>query len=127
MKDLIRIFIALGIGVFGLLTLYLSGSVIFDLFGMRAKQGNYVLFVIWANFICGFLYIAGSYALLKQAPKAKKYFRTALIILILTFVAFGIYVYMGGIHKTDTFKALSIRTAITLITYYTSIYTIKNK
>jgi hypothetical protein len=31
---------------FGLLTLFLSTSVIFDLFGIRAKEGNYVLFVV---------------------------------------------------------------------------------
>ena len=31
---------------FGLLTLFLSTSVIFDLFGIRAKEGNYVLFIV---------------------------------------------------------------------------------
>jgi hypothetical protein len=41
---------------FGLLTLFLSTSVIFDLFGIRAKEGNYVLFVVWSNFISSILY-----------------------------------------------------------------------
>ncbi len=127
MKTPLRILVALGIGLFGLLTIYLSGSVIFDLFDMRAKQGNYVLFVIWANFICGFLYLAGSYALLKKEKKAIKLFRFALAILFITFLAFTIYVYMGGVHKTDTFKALSVRTGLTLIAYFTSVYTLNKK
>ena len=39
---------------FGLLTLFLSTSVIFDLFGIRAKEGNYVHFVVWANSFVAF-------------------------------------------------------------------------
>ena len=46
---------------FGLLTLFLSTSVIFDLFGIRAKEGNYVLFVVWSNFISSILYLIASY------------------------------------------------------------------
>ncbi|HLT50779.1 MAG TPA: hypothetical protein VKZ93_02415 [Arenibacter sp.] len=49
---------------FGLLTLFLSTSVIFDLFDIRAKQGNYVLFVVWSNFICSMLYLFAAYGLL---------------------------------------------------------------
>ena len=82
MKKFIRISIALFIGIFGVITLYLSASVIFDLFGMREKQGDYVLFVIFANFICGFLYIIGSLGLLKQKAWTKKVFLYALIILL---------------------------------------------
>ncbi len=124
-KDILRLLIGLGIGAFGLLTLYLSGSVIFDLFDMRAKQGNYVLFVIWANFICGFLYLAGSYGLLTKKTWTSAVFRISLGVLLLTFIAFLIYVYTGGVHKTDTFKALPVRAFITIIAYFTSIYTIK--
>ena len=125
MKNFIRVSIALFIGIFGLITLYLSGSVIFDLFGMREKQGDYVLFVIFANFICGFLYIIGSLGLLKQKAWTKKVFLYALIILLLTFFSFIIYVKTGGIHKTDTFRALALRTTFTMIALLASKYTIK--
>ncbi len=124
MKNLWRIMVGLGIIAFGLMTLYLSGSVIFDLFGMRAKQGNYVMFVIIANFICGFLYLIGGYKLLTLNLQAKKIFGYALLILLLTFIAFLIYVQMGGVHKTDTFKALGVRTTTTTIAYITTFYTL---
>ncbi len=125
MKKPIRILTAIGIGIFGLFTIYLSGSVIFDLFNMRAKQGNYVLFVIWANFICGFLYLAGSYGLLLKKYWTKKIFLISLIILLISLISFTIYVNQGGIHKVGTFKALSVRIFFTILSLLTSIYTIK--
>jgi hypothetical protein len=51
---------------FGLLTLFLSTSVIFDLFGIRAKEGNYVLFVVWSNFISSILYLLAAYGFIKS-------------------------------------------------------------
>jgi len=42
---------------FAMLTLFLSSSVIFDWLGIRAKKGNYVLLVVWANFISSVLYL----------------------------------------------------------------------
>lgn len=51
---------------FGLLTLFLSSSVIFDLFGIRAKEGNYVLFVVVTNFICSILYLFAAFGIIKN-------------------------------------------------------------
>ena len=42
MKKKLHYLIALLLATFGLLTMFLSASVIFDLFGIRAKEGNYV-------------------------------------------------------------------------------------
>jgi len=124
MKTYIRYIAAFIIGAFGLLTLYLSGSVIFDLFGMREKQGNYVLFVIWINFICSFIYIASAYGFVKAKPWTTKILTSALILLVMTFVAFVIYVNNGGIHKNDTFGALVFRSTITLLGVITAFFMI---
>jgi len=40
--------------LFGGITLFLSASVLFDLFGMREKEGNYVQFVVLANFFASY-------------------------------------------------------------------------
>jgi predicted RND superfamily exporter protein len=66
MKKIIPYLLAAILTGFGLLTLFLSSSVIFDLFGIRAKEGNYVLFVVWANFISSILYLFAAYGLLKS-------------------------------------------------------------
>lgn len=70
MKKTVPRIMAILLLVFALLTLFLSGSIIFDLFGIRAQEGNYVLFVVWANFICSLLYLAAAYGLvnLKRWP-----------------------------------------------------------
>jgi hypothetical protein len=54
MKPIILKAAAVIITLFALITLFMSTSVIFDLFGIRAKEGNYVLFVVISNFIAGF-------------------------------------------------------------------------
>jgi hypothetical protein len=46
MKKIIPFSLATILAGFGLLTLFLSTSVIFNLFGIRAKEGNYVLNVV---------------------------------------------------------------------------------
>lgn len=66
MKKLISYGIAFLLAAFGLLTLFLSASVIFDLFGIRAKEGNYVLFIVWANFISSIIYLIASYGIIKS-------------------------------------------------------------
>ena len=50
--------------LFGGVTLFLSTSVLFDLFGMREKEGNYVQIVVLANFFASVLYIAAAIGLL---------------------------------------------------------------
>ncbi|HNO55047.1 MAG TPA: hypothetical protein PKI85_08045, partial [Chitinophagaceae bacterium] len=46
---------------FGLVTVFMASSVIFDLFGIREKEGNYVLFIVYTNLICGILYLLAAY------------------------------------------------------------------
>ena len=66
MKHSILKIIAIVLLLFALLTLSLSASVIFDLFGIRAKEGNYVPFVVWSNFISSILYIVSAYGFFKM-------------------------------------------------------------
>ena len=127
MKKYIRYITALVLTAFGLLTLYLTSSIIFDLFGMREKQGNYVMFVIGANFICAWIYLVAAYALLRKKKWTTKLLATAVLILILTFIAFQIYINNGGIHKADTTSALIFRAAVSVIAMVMAYFTIGKK
>ncbi|MCC7453637.1 MAG: hypothetical protein IT222_05680, partial [Crocinitomix sp.] len=51
---------------FGLLTVFLTGSVLLDLFGMREKEGHYVLAIVWANLIAGIVYLLTAYGVIKE-------------------------------------------------------------
>ena len=66
MKKYIPCILTIVLTAFALLTLFLSTSVIFDLFGIRAKEGNYVLFVVLSNFISSILYLFAAYGFAKS-------------------------------------------------------------
>ena len=90
MKKYLPKIIAIILAAFGLLTLFLSGSVIFDLFGIRAKQGNYVLFVVWSNFISSLLYLVAAYGFITTKKWTTLLLGASTIILIAAFI--GLYI-----------------------------------
>lgn len=108
-----------GIGIvltaFALLTLFLSTSVIFDLFGIREKEGNYVLFVVVANFISSLLYLVAVYGLFTNKKWSHKPLLLSAIILIITQIVFLVYVNSGGIHETKTIGAMFFRITVTIV------------
>ena len=115
------------LAAFGLLTLFLTTSILLDLFGMREKNVGYTPFVIWVNFFCGIAYIFAAYGFLKSKYYTSKLLTIATIVLFATFGIFNLYVKNGGIHKEDTFGALLFRTAITLIFAIIAYFTINKK
>lgn len=106
----------------GALTLLLSGSVIFDLFGIREMEGNYVEFVVWANLISSILYLIAAFKFIKTKKWKWGYLAVSFTILLVATIAFLIYVQNGGIHEAKTIKAIIFRTIFTgilfSITYY---------
>lgn len=112
---------------FGLLTLFLSTSVIFDLFNIREKEGNYVLFVVWANFISSILYLFSAYGLLKSKRWTTHLLSISSIILITAFLGLSIHITKGGIYETKTVGAMIFRTAVTLAFTAFSYFTITKK
>ncbi len=123
MKKLIPYLLASVLAGFGLLTLFLSTSVIFDLFGIRAKEGNYVLFVVWSNFISSILYLFAAYGFIKSKKWTAKLLGISAIILIAAFVGLKIHASSGGIYETKTIGAMLFRIAVTfafaIIAYFT--------
>ena len=101
--------------VFGLLTLFMSSAVIFDLFDIRDKEGNYVLFIVWTNFISGLLYLFVVWGLLKQYSWTTNVLALISLILIISFVALFVYINKGGIYETKTAYAMLFRIVVTLI------------
>lgn len=104
--------------VFGLATIFAGGSVILDLFGMREREGNYVLFVVWANFICGFLYVLSSYGFFIYKKWTSRILRVAFLVLIATFIALAVWIVKGNIYETKTVAAMSFRSVITLALWW---------
>jgi hypothetical protein len=128
MKKSIPYISAIILGGFGLLTLFLSSSVIFDLFGIRAKEGNYVLFVVWSNFISSILYLFATWGFLKQKTWTTRLLLTSATVLIAAFIGLLIHVSSGGAYETKTIGAMIFRTLVTLVFAGVSYFIItKNK
>ena len=114
MKQKLRYVLATLLGLFALVTLFLSSSIILDLFHIREKEGNYVLFVVWANLVASNLYLMAVYGLLKVKKWSVILLLLSAIMLGITFITFKIYISNGGIYETKTVGALVFRTGLTL-------------
>lgn len=106
---------AIILALFALLTLFMSSSVIFDLFGIREKEGNYVLFIVIANFICGFLYLISAYGLFLRKKWTTRLLVITSGILLINFGGLLWYISAGGIYEKQTVKAMLFRIAITIL------------
>jgi len=115
MKKYIPFLSSLILAGFGLLTLFLSSSVIFDWFGIRAKEGNYVLLVVWANFISSLLYLISAYGFMKIKSWTFKTLLVATVILIVALIGLFIHIYSGGIYETKTVFAMLFRISVTIV------------
>ncbi|MDD2985339.1 hypothetical protein [Flavobacterium sp.] len=127
MKQFISYSLTFLLAIFGLLTLFLSASVIFDLFGIRAKEGNYVLFIVWANFISSFIYLIASYGIIKNKKWAAVILGISALLLINAFISFIIYISADGIYETKTIGAMIFRITVTLFFAAFAYYTINKK
>ncbi|MBK7651868.1 MAG: hypothetical protein IPJ20_15650 [Flammeovirgaceae bacterium] len=112
---------------FGLLTLFLSTSIIFDLFDIRAKEGNYVLFIVWANFISSIIYLFAVYGFCKNKKWTTPILAASVLLLVLALIGLFIHIATGGIYETKTVGAMIFRISLTLIFTYTAYYSITKK
>ncbi len=127
MKNVISKIAAFILGAFGLLTLFLSTSVILDLFGIREKEGNYVLFVVWANFISSILYLFAAYGFALDKKWTVKPLVISAIILIAAFIGLIMHINSGGIYETKTVGAMIFRTSVTIVFALLAYFTITKK
>lgn len=124
MKKALSYLIAILLTAFGLLTLFLSSSVIFDLFDIRAKEGNYVLFVVWANLLSSILYLLAAYGFIKNKKWTAQLLGISATILIIAFIGLFIHVKYGGIYETKTIGAMLFRITVTIVFAMLAYFTI---
>lgn len=125
-KKVIRSVISIVLIAFALLTIFMSSSVLFDWFGIRAKQGNYVPFVVKTNLTAAFLYLFAVYALIKKYKWAFWIMLSAALLLIYASVLFYVHIHTGGLHETRTSGALIFRVVFTVVMAFL-IYIINNR
>ena len=101
--------------LFGFLTLFLSSSVIFDWFDIRAKEGNYVLAVVWANFVASWLYLMTALGIIQNKTWIVYPLALAVAVLVVGQILFFIHIVDGGLYETKTVGAMIFRIVFTLL------------
>lgn len=94
---------------FGIMTVLTGGRALFGSLESRASFGNVVPFVLWFNFLAGFVYVVAGAGLLLCRRWAVYTSLFLAISTILVFVAFGVHVIGGGAFERRTVGALTIR------------------
>lgn len=113
--------------VFGLISIFMTISIIMNLFGMREKEGNYILFVVWANFACGILYVVSGLCFIYNKKITTFFLAVASIILIITFAELFYHINQGIAYEVKTIGALIFRTLITISFLMYSLKVFKSK
>ena len=113
-KLLIKTIATIILIAFALLTLFLSSSIIFDWFGIREKEGDFVLFIVWTNFLCSLLYLAAAYGFIKRKQWPFNVLMIALILLSVAFIGLLVHISLGGLYETKTVGAVVFRIVITI-------------
>lgn len=103
--------------LFGLLTIKSGGQVLFGDEAYRVAAGNYVPFVLWFNFMAGFVYlIAGvGIALSKQWAAWLSLLIAAFTLLV--FAVFGLHIFTDGAYETRTVAAMTLRSTVWIVIF----------
>ncbi len=94
---------------FGVLTVFSGGRALFGGMEARAELGNIVPFVLWFNFMAGFVYVVAGLALLRTKRWAASLALLLAVTTVLVFLAFAAHIVGGGAFEARTVAALSLR------------------
>lgn len=114
---LTRVILGLVIIAFGALTLFLSTSVLLDLFGIRERESPYVPAVVVANLIASLLYLPAGAGLLMKRRWSALLLATAVVVLLVGALLLAQHITTGGAYRTATLGALTFRTLLTSAFY----------
>ena len=115
-KDKIfKYIIAIVLIAFALVTIFMSSAVLFDWFGIRAKQGNYVPFVVKTNLTAGFLYLIAAYGFIESKKWAFWAMLSVALLLFYAFALFFIHMHSGGPYENRTIGIMIFRILFTLL------------
>ena len=98
--------------IFGIVTIFVGGKTLLGGTAERAAAGNIVPFVLWFNFVAGFAYVVAGVGLWLWQRWAAQLSAAIAAATIAVFIAFGIYVFLGGAFEPRTVGAMIIRSAL---------------
>lgn len=113
--------------LFGGLTVFLTSSVLFDLFGIREKEGNFVEFIVWINLISGLLFLWSAYSFWREKKETTALLLGNLALLIVGMIGLYCHIKSGDLYKMETVKGMLFRIVATTILALVSYFLVKRK
>lgn len=103
---------------FGALTIKEGGGVLFGPDAARAAAGDFVPFVLWSNFLLGFVYVAAGLGLWLRQRWGLLLAALIVAVTLATFAAFALHIARGGAFEARTLVAMSVRTLVWGLIYF---------
>lgn len=125
LKKSLKVVLIFLLSAFGILTVFLTGSVLLDLFGIRAKEGNFVPFIVWINLVAGIGYLAAAYLLFNSNRKSILLLLGIAILILIGNIALHFHITSGGIYKMETVNGMRFRLVVTFLMAFLSNYILK--
>ncbi len=97
---------------FGLLTIKEGGTILFGDEAARTAAGHYVPFVLWFNFLAGFVYVVAGAGLWWRQRRAAWLAIAIAAATVLVFAAFAVHIASGGAWEQRTLIAMSLRSGV---------------
>lgn len=95
--------------VFGVLTILSGGRVLFGGEAAQAAAGNAVYFVLWFNFLSGFVYVLAGVGIAMLRRWAVWIAITIAVSIAAVYALFGLHIYGGGAFEMRTVGAMTLR------------------
>lgn len=95
--------------VFGILTIVSGGRVLFGGAAAQAAAGDAVPFVLWFNFLSGFVYVLAGVGIAIGRRWAVTLSIALAAAIAVVFALFGLHVYQGAAFEMRTVGAMSLR------------------
>jgi hypothetical protein len=109
----IGLWVAAGIAiVFGALTVFSGGQALFGSTAAQASVGNAVPFVLWFNFLSGFVYVLAGVGIAVRKPWGGTLAIAVAVAILGVFALFGWHVARGGAYEMRTVGAMALRAAV---------------
>lgn len=101
--------------VFGMLTLISGGEVLFIDGTGREAAGNYVTYVLWFNFLMGFIYITAGVGIWLRKQWAVYLSLIIATATLIMFAIFGANILLGGLFEQRTVGAMALRSSLWVV------------